>query len=256
MFWENFYKLCQTAEKKPFTVVKEIGIAQGSITKWKNGSIPKGETLKKIADYFGVSVDYMLYGSETDASDFTSETVPLDQANLRMVPLYESVAAGFGAYASEDIQDYMPAYFHNPADADSTICIKVKGDSMRPKIEDGDIIQVHKQEDVDTGSIAVVMVDDDDGLVKIVWKEKDGIVLQSINPEYAPVHFQGKEAQRVRIVGIVTQIIKGVNGHKVNYISKDDGKKELMDKLDQMDAEQLREFNRLFNEYMKGKTDK
>jgi signal peptidase I len=150
----------------------------------------------------------------------------------------------------------MPVYLPNPAEYEWTLCIKVKGDSMYPKIEDGDIIQVRKQEDVDSGSIAVVMVDDDDGLVKIVWKNSDGIVLQSINPEYAPMHFQGKDAQRVRIVGIVTQIIKGVNGHRVNYISRDDGKKEIMDKLDQMDAQQLREFNRIFNEYMRGKTDK
>lgn len=254
MFWEKFLLLCKEKGESPTYVCKKLGYSSTMVTNWKRGSVPRDSTLLKIADYFGVPADY--FKEEQQTATIASETQPLDRENLRMVPLYESVAAGFGAYASEDIQDYMPAYFHNPADADSTICIKVKGDSMSPKIEDGDIIQVRKQEDVDSGSIAVVMVDDDDGLVKIVWKEKDGVVLQSINPRYAPMHFMEGDAQRVRIVGIVTQIIKGVNGHKVNYISKDDGKKELMDKLDQMDAEQLREFNRLFNEYMKGKTDK
>lgn len=255
MFWEKFYSLCLKNNVKPFAVVKSLGISQGSITKWKNGSIPSGATLAKLAEYFGVTVDELM---NNDSPKFTpaAETQPLDQSNLRMVPLYETVAAGFSAYASADVQDYMPVYFTNPSEYEWTLCIKVKGDSMYPKIEDGDIIQVRKQEDVDSGSIAVVMVDDDYGLVKIVWKEPDGIVLQSINPQYAPMHFQGKDAQRVRIVGIVTQIIKGVNGHRVNYISKDDGKKEIMDKLDQMDAQQLREFNRIFNEYMRGKTDK
>ena len=255
MFWENFYNLCENNGEKPLHVVKKLGIAAGSITKWKNGAIPNAANLAKIANYFGITVDELM---NNDSPKFTpaAETQQLDRENLRMVPLYESVAAGFSAYASADVQDYMPVYFNNPSEYEWTLCIKVKGDSMYPKIEDGDIIQVRKQEDVDSGSIAVVMVDDDEGLVKIVWKNSDGIVLQSINPEYAPMHFQGKDAQRVRIVGIVTQIIKGVNGHRVNYISRDDGKKEIMDKLDQMDAQQLREFNRIFNEYMRGKTDK
>lgn len=254
MFWEKFVFLCNERNTTPAAVCIDLGYAKAAATKWKAGAVPRDTTLLKIADYFGVTLDY--FKEEQQAPTIASETQPLDRENLRMVPLYESVAAGFSAYASADVQDYMPVYFANPAEYEWTLCIKVKGDSMYPKIEDGDIIQVRKQEDVDSGSIAVVMVDDDEGLVKIVWKEKDGIVLQSINPEYAPVHFQGKEAQRVRIVGIVTQIIKGVNGHRVNYISKDDGKKEIMDKLDQMDAQQLREFNRIFNEYMRGKTDK
>ena len=254
MFWEKFLELCASNNTKPTTVASALNISKGSVTNWKKGVSPQETTIFRIADYFGVPADY--FKEEQQTPTIASETQPLDRENMRMVPLYETVAAGFSAYASADVQDYMPVYLPNPAEYEWTLCIKVKGDSMYPKIEDGDIIQVRKQEDVDTGSIAVVMVDDDDGLVKIVWKEADGIVLQSINPHYAPMHFQGKEAQRVRIVGIVTQIIKGVNGHKVNYISKDDGKKELMDKLDQMDAEQLREFNRLFNEYMKGKTDK
>jgi repressor LexA len=255
MFWEKYLTCCEKENKSPTTVLTELGISTTMASKWRSGSVPRETTLRRIATYFNVSVEY-LKGEEDQAPAIASETQQLDRENLRMVPLYESVAAGFSAYASADVQDYMPVYFNNPSEYEWTLCIKVKGDSMYPKIEDGDIIQVRKQEDVDSGSIAVVMVDDDDGLVKIVWKNSDGIVLQSINPEYAPMHFQGKDAQRVRIVGIVTQIIKGVNGHRVNYISKDDGKKEIMDKLDQMDAQQLREFNRIFNEYMRGKTDK
>jgi repressor LexA len=255
MFWKNFIQLCENNNKKPTAVIVELELSRGSVTHWKNGKIPSSYNLKKIADYFGVSVEYLMR-EEDNAPTIASETQPLDRENLRMVPLYETVAAGFSAYASTDVQDYMPVYLPNPAEYEWTLCIKVKGDSMYPKIEDGDIIQVRKQEDVDSGSMAVVMVNDDDGLVKIVWKKENGITLQSINPEYAPMHFDGEDAQRVRIVGIVTQIIKGVNGHRVNYISKDDGKKELMDKLDQMDAQQLREFNRIFNEYMRGKTNK
>lgn len=252
MFWNIFVSLCHSNEMSPSAVCKKLGLSTTMVTKWKAGSVPRDTTLITIAEFFGVSVEY-LKGEEELTS---SETVPLDQANLRMVPLYESVAAGFGAYASEDIQDYMPAYFHNPADADSTICIKVKGDSMRPKIEDGDIIQVHKQESVDNGQIAVVMVDDTDGYVKIVHYDSTGVDLQSLNPHYAPLRFKGNDATRIRVVGLVTQVIKGINGRTVQTLRNNDAKKELLDSIDQMDAQQLKEFNKMFNEYMRSKEKK
>lgn len=60
MFWENFYFLCTDAEMKPLQVVKKIGISHGSITKWKQGAVPSAPSLQKIADFFNVSVDYLL----------------------------------------------------------------------------------------------------------------------------------------------------------------------------------------------------
>lgn len=60
MFWEIFYNLCLDAKMKPLQVVKQIGISHGSITKWKNGAVPSGTSLQKIADYFDVTVDYLL----------------------------------------------------------------------------------------------------------------------------------------------------------------------------------------------------
>lgn len=60
MFWNTFYELCRKNNTYPLTVVKETGIATGSITKWKNGTVPSGATLQKLADYFAVPVDYLL----------------------------------------------------------------------------------------------------------------------------------------------------------------------------------------------------
>ena len=141
MFWDNFVFLCNKCGKAPTTVCAELDLSTTMPSKWKAGSVPRDTTLLKIANYFGVTVAYLKGEEDLSAQ---GEVVPLDQSNLRMIPLYGSVAAGFGAYASEDIQDYMPIYFHNPAEAQDTLCIKVKGDSMYPKIEDGDIIQLHK----------------------------------------------------------------------------------------------------------------
>lgn len=60
MFWNTFYKLCEENNTKPNAVAKLIGVSSAICTKWKNGTIPNGDTLLKLADYFGVSVDYLL----------------------------------------------------------------------------------------------------------------------------------------------------------------------------------------------------
>lgn len=60
MFWENFCSCCQKHSKTPNAVCKELGLSNATATKWKNGSVPQNRTLKKIADYFNVSIDYLL----------------------------------------------------------------------------------------------------------------------------------------------------------------------------------------------------
>ena len=82
---------------------------------------------------------------------------------------------------------------------------------MYPKIEDGDIIQVYKQDSVDSGSIAVILLDDDEGLVKKVYYGDDWIELHSINPMYPVMRFEKEDVTRLRVVGLVRKIIKNCN---------------------------------------------
>lgn len=65
MFWDNFYNACVQKGTKPNPLAKELNLASGSMTTWKNGKIPNGETLIKITDYLDVSVDYLLGRTET-----------------------------------------------------------------------------------------------------------------------------------------------------------------------------------------------
>ena len=69
MFWEKFSQLCATRSKSPNGVAKELGLSSGSVTSWKNGKVPHHGTLLKIADYFGVSVDYLLGKQEAPSVD-------------------------------------------------------------------------------------------------------------------------------------------------------------------------------------------
>lgn len=60
MFWEKFYNLCVENGTSPNKVAAELKISSGSVTGWKNGTMPRWSTLEKIADYFNVSVDYLV----------------------------------------------------------------------------------------------------------------------------------------------------------------------------------------------------
>lgn len=134
----------------------------------------------------------------------------LDQRLIHQIPVFESVSAGFGAYAANDIIDYIPVVIKNPRDVEDTIAIKVTGDSMYPKIEDGDLVVVRRQTSVDKGDIAVVLLDGEEGLVKKVMYGDDWIELHPINPEYKTRRFDGAEVQRLQVVGKVIQIIKNL----------------------------------------------
>lgn len=66
MFWNTFYNLCHMKRMSPNRVAKELGFSSGSVTSWKQGRIPHYDTLLKLSDYFGVSIDYLL-GRRTES---------------------------------------------------------------------------------------------------------------------------------------------------------------------------------------------
>lgn len=65
-FWENYYKICKSIGKSPNKVAEDLKIASGTVSAWKKGSPPNSERLVAIADYFGVSTDYLLGRSGAD----------------------------------------------------------------------------------------------------------------------------------------------------------------------------------------------
>ena len=201
--YEVFEQLLQERNVTAYAVSKATGVPQSTLSDWKKGkSVPKLDKLTLIADFFNVPVSYFIRKSDSNA-----EIMPT--ANIYEIPVFESASAGFGAYASNAVVGRMPLYFKSKSEADKSICVKVSGDSMYPKIEDGDTVVIQKTDVVDSGSLAVVMVDDE-GLVKKIEYNHQGITLHSINPMYPPVSYKGNDALRVRIVGKVTKIIKDV----------------------------------------------
>ena len=102
----------------------------------------------------------------------------------------------------------MPIVLTNPHDAPDMLGIRVHGNSMYPKIEDGDTVIVRKQSSVDSGDIAVIMIDGEEGVVKKVVYGETWVELHSINPEYMVRRFEGEDLQRLRVVGLVKGVFK------------------------------------------------
>lgn len=76
MFWQRLYDLCKENNTSPTQVVKELGIAQGMVTKWKNGTEPNAKALLKISKHFEVSTDYLL-GIDEKKNKATPEEQPI-----------------------------------------------------------------------------------------------------------------------------------------------------------------------------------
>lgn len=197
--------LCQTT-----------GIPKSAMSQYISGAFePKQDRVSSISKALNVSEAWLMgYDVPMQREDYSptekTNLDPVPQNKVRMIPVFNSVSAGFGAYASNEIVDYAPIYIESDSEANDTICINVTGDSMYPKIENGDTIVIHKQTSVDSGSIAVVLVDKEEGLVKKVTYGPDWIELHSINPMYQPQRFEGSEVTRIQVVGLVKKVIKNL----------------------------------------------
>ena len=81
MFFQNFLRLCNSVNKKPSSVARDLGIAKSTVSRWKEGSAPHPATLQKLADYFNVPVEALTAGQKE-----TAPTVP-DERDLEMLSL-------------------------------------------------------------------------------------------------------------------------------------------------------------------------
>jgi repressor LexA len=238
MFKKIFTKLCSERGVAPTAVCSEIGLSNAAYSCWTDESVPRKTTLYKLANYFNVSVDYLLGKEDSPLPQDTTGFTVADQSKVRMIPVYDTASAGFGALASSQPSEYTPMYFENTYEADNTICIRVKGDSMSPVVNNGDLVHVLKQDIVDRGSMAVVLVDDE-GFVKYIEYGAGWIELRSANPAYSPMRYEGTETERVRIVGLVTgSTRRNTPGMKHTGSGHSSGLEPVLRLTDQMTAEE------------------
>ena len=90
MFYENFKRLCSERGTTPTAVAKAIGISTSMTANWKKGGVPRADTLQKVADYFGVTSDYLLGNVRLDLQHFASPS-PMDEAMAKLTASIQQV---------------------------------------------------------------------------------------------------------------------------------------------------------------------
>ncbi len=124
-------------------------------------------------------------------------SVPREAAYTKRVPLLGTIAAGCPLFAEENIEEYIEINDSIKAD----FCLRVQGDSMiNARIYDGDLVFIRRQDNVEDGEIAAVLVDDS-ATLKRVYKETGAIRLHSENPKYRPMVFTADNCDSIRILG-------------------------------------------------------
>lgn len=187
-------------------VARETGISRSSMTDWKKGrSTPKYEKRKKIADMFGVTVDYLDGVSPFPYGEKKNFEVCSESSTVT-IPILGRVPAGIPIEAVTDrIGEIEIA---SPRGDDKYWALKVKGDSMYPKILDGDIVIFREQQSCENGDICVVRVNGTDATLKKVVKNGDSIILQPLNPDFEPLVFSDSVVDQpsLEVIGVAKEI--------------------------------------------------
>ena len=179
-------------------LAKELGLSTSTISMSEVGKRePDFETEEKIADYFNTDLN-ILRGRDSER---------IDDSHGTSIPVLGRVAAGIPLTAAEYIIDTEEIPQTMAADGEY-FGLQVKGDSMEPKISDGDVVIVRKQSDADDGDLVIALVNGDDAVVKRLKKYADGIALISTNPAYEPMYFSRAdiESKPVSIIGKVKEL--------------------------------------------------
>lgn len=199
--FENLLKLNNTTV---YRVSKATGIPNSTFTDWKNGrSYPKSDKLKKIADYFEVSLDLLL---GTDSGKSSEIAGYMSVKARKMVPVIGEIRAGSPIITDETL---LGREFADVDDADSYFYLKIRGDSMKDcGIIDGCLVLFHKQSYAESGDIVACLVDGDSATIKRFIQEGRQVTLKPENREYSPIKLSTDdfESGSARILGVASEV--------------------------------------------------
>lgn len=224
-------KLIEDKELTQKEIADKLDITEATLSRYINGQRkPTGDTLIQLSIILETTTDYILKGKkrtvtaksiklnkeklntlkalkiDSNRININSDSSDVDLSTLTKLDIIGSVRAGVGGIAYEDNMGTEYAYTVN-ASKETHFYLKVKGDSMEPKISEGDLALVKKQSDVESGDLAIVLVNNEEGVIKKVIKKPTSIELHSFNPYYPTRVFAYEEMNSIKIIGKVIKII-------------------------------------------------
>ena len=189
-FGQKIKKLRMEKEWTQSYVGKQIGVSDRVLGYYESDNrFPKDEKiLKALASLYNVTVDYLLGESQHE------------NGNKALIPVLGTVQAGIPIEAVQDIIDYEELNPEMLEHGEEYFALQVKGDSMQPKMDAGDIVIVRKQSDVNHGDTAIVLVNGSEATIKRVLKQEAGIMLAPNNPAYETKFYSNQEIADLPVV--------------------------------------------------------
>lgn len=195
MNYQNFEHLLKRNKTTVYRVAKATGISATTFTDWKNGrSAPKADKLKRIADYFGISLDELIGG------------VSATRVREKNVPIIGEIRAGSPIITDETLLGYETAEVD---DIEEFFYLKVQGDSMKNiGMINGSLVLFHKQQYAENGDIVACLVGGDSATVKRFRREHKQIALIPENDDYEPICLSTDdfESGEARILGVAREV--------------------------------------------------
>ena len=185
-------ELRKKAGIKQIDLCKQLKVSQAALSGWENGKYePDLTSLTKMAEIFNVTVNYLLGVPEPEQRQFKCGV---------NIPVLGTVQAGIPIEAVQDIIDYEELNPEMLEHGEEYFALQVKGDSMQPKMDAGDVVIVRKQSDVAHGDTAIVLVNGSEATIKRVLKQEAGIMLAPNNPAYETKFYSNKEIADLPVV--------------------------------------------------------
>lgn len=180
-------------------MAKIAGVSDKSVSAWESGKRdPKVKAIQNICLHFNLDLNTFI-DEASDDYEPTSKAIPKGYSSLpetERKPRVGRIACGDPIIAEENIETYDEVLSSWHADF-TLMCV---GDSMAPKIEDGDIVAIRAQPTVENGEIAAVRIGDE-ATLKRVFIHADYIELRPINPNYDSIIRSKHEMEDIRIEG-------------------------------------------------------
>lgn len=198
IFSKNLQYYMSINNKDRYDLVKDLKFPYSTVTDWINGnSYPNIGRIEILANYFNIE---------------KSDLIEKRTLKKNRIPVLGKIPAGIPIEMIEDVIDYEEISDEMLKGDREYFGLKVSGDSMTPKYLDGDVLIVQKAEDCESGQDCIVMVNGNDGTFKRVIKNKDGIILQPLNPNYEIKFYSNDEIEKlpIKILGVVKEIRRTV----------------------------------------------
>ncbi len=183
--------------KNQMDLMNDLNLGSSTVSSWCTGQkLPRIGKIQLLADYFGVNKSDLL---EDKPNRITKQGV--------IINVLGRVAAGIPIEAVEEVID-TEEITQEMASTGTYFGLQIKGNSMEPRMCEGDVVIVRQQEDAESGDIVIAMVNGDDATCKRLRKYRDGIELVSNNPAYAPMFFSNEDisSKPVKIIGKVVEL--------------------------------------------------